>query len=182
MFACSSCRIPLERLSRLETVLAGVQAVLRDRDGDEAPLDGDIQTGAHVAGSIQGSVLACTDTLNKLQTRIGGLEGDGKRSVKDKWKIAVREPSITRINGIRKKRQAQAREQQAATEAQKTGKPSGSRRKRRRKGPKNPVNTSIEQPPRRSGRTTRPTEKRRVSTMVSIAHDVPKLNTIPSVP
>lgn len=85
-----------ERITRLDAVLHSVKAVLQDRDdhdvssGSHAPVD------AQVAETIRDNIQACTRTVNQLQQRIGGFAD--QRSVVDKWRIALRQTSITRIN------------------------------------------------------------------------------------
>ncbi|KAF2172427.1 hypothetical protein M409DRAFT_63116 [Zasmidium cellare ATCC 36951] len=87
-----------ERMTRLDSVLNSVKAVLQDRDDHDASSGSHAQVSAQVAETIRGSVQACTRTVNQLQQRVGGFDNQVKRSVLDKWRIALRQPSITRIN------------------------------------------------------------------------------------
>lgn len=87
-----------ERIKRLENVLQGVQAVLKDRDEHEISSGNDVQAGAQVATTIRGSVLACTRTVRQLQDRVGGFDNQVKRTILERWKIALHHTSISRIN------------------------------------------------------------------------------------
>ncbi|KAK4507914.1 hypothetical protein PRZ48_001649 [Zasmidium cellare] len=87
-----------ERITRLDSVLNSVKAVLQDRDDHDVSSGSHAQVSAQVAETIRGSVQACTRSVNQLQQRVGGFDNQVKRSVLDKWRIALRQPSITRIN------------------------------------------------------------------------------------
>lgn len=87
-----------ERITRLDAVLNSVKAVLQDREDHDVSSGSQAQVSAQVADTIRDNIQACTRTVNQLQQRVGGFDNQVKRSVVDKWRIALRQTSITRIN------------------------------------------------------------------------------------